>query len=440
MVTGVQFREAGLQPVLVAAGEALLHPADHAVSGKANLAVPVWDTESRADAPADAYRKVRAAAMELRRAGATLLFKQADSQLRGNLGAELAATLDAWEAAAAVVALANPDIGRLTVGGYHLADGRLVHLGPAGVDPITPVRESFLPALLVRQLGRAVEHLDLAAVQAGAEGLAQRIAAVVQAGRNGARGAAIMVADVATDADLRTLASAVRSARVPVVCGSYGLARALAQQLGPAVAHEPRPKVGHAGRVLVVAGSATERVRAQVCHAGTTPSVTIVPFDAARALGDARGEPDPTTVGRLIEILEGGKDAILISVPEDDSVERTLREGARLGLSAAQVAQRVSAALGKAAAGVVTALPPGRLNGLILTGGDTAFAALRALHEAIDLLCEVMPGAALGVLRRSGLPFVAKSGACGPVDAFVAIIDFLRARNMGTRDAEGGAR
>ena len=57
--------------------------------------VIVIDSESRHDTPQDAYRKVSTSCAKVCRRGVTRIYKKTDSGLRGNVGAELAAVIDA---------------------------------------------------------------------------------------------------------------------------------------------------------------------------------------------------------------------------------------------------------------------------------------------------------------------------------------------------------
>ena len=70
------------------------------------------------------------------------------------------------------------------------------------------------------------------------------------------------------------------------------------------------------------------------------------------------------------------------------------------------------------------------LGGLVVTGGDIARAALRALGgEALQLGPQVLPGVALGWPvggAQGGLPVVTKAGGFGEPDALRQAAHFLR--------------
>src|ERR671933_2238315 len=131
---GVQFARRGL------AARVLFDLDDPAAAR--DVEALVVDTDSRALPAAAAYARVRQVADHLRTARPEHVYKKIDSTLRGNLGAEIDAVMDALDFRLAVVAPAFPALGRTTRHGRHHLHGRPVHETEIGRDPKTPVRES----------------------------------------------------------------------------------------------------------------------------------------------------------------------------------------------------------------------------------------------------------------------------------------------------------
>ena len=105
-------------------------------------------TETRntpADKAAEAVSTVIARGRDL---GANLVYKKIDSTLRGPVAAELGAVLAALPGTRLLFAPANPAVGRTVSGGVLLVRDRPVHETEFGRDPVSPVRESRLKALL----------------------------------------------------------------------------------------------------------------------------------------------------------------------------------------------------------------------------------------------------------------------------------------------------
>ena len=102
--------------------------------------VLVVDTETRHLPPEKAYQIVEELTRAACRAGIRYIYKKTDSALRGNIGAELAAVLQASNNRQLPFLPAFPQNGRTTRDGIHYVDGVPVTESPFGVGPFEPVR------------------------------------------------------------------------------------------------------------------------------------------------------------------------------------------------------------------------------------------------------------------------------------------------------------
>ncbi len=214
-------------------------------------------SDSRHLPPAIAARRVRDLAGGLRHLEDAVWYKKIDSTLRGNIGAELDALLDALDRSCAVVCPAFPGQRR----GLH--DGYLVCAPPLATPP-------HLPSLLARQSRRRVAAIPLGAVHAGADHLAGLLATHAEA-------APLLVIDALTDADLHTILTATsRALPGALLCGSAGLAGALAAAWPTAPAHDPGgpalAEQASCGPALLVVGSGSPAARQQNRLPATTPA------------------------------------------------------------------------------------------------------------------------------------------------------------------------
>ena len=188
--------------------------------------------------------------------------------------------------------------------------------------------------------------------------------------RFAASGGRALVADAETDPDLAVLADAGRKAPV-LLAGSAGLATALARREACAVTGRRGPL---RGPLLVVAGSAHPSTRTQVMRLGRRAGLEVLaPPDDGRA-GDA----------------------------------------ARRGETARSLAESARARIERARPGAV-----------MLTGGETAIAVLRALEaHGLRLSGQLEPGLALGTLAGGpfdGLAVLTKAGGFGDADTLVRV-------------------
>ena len=124
---GVQFAAAGLRTRTLRD--------DWTPESLAGAEVVVVDTASRGLAAEQAYRRVAAAAARLQAAATQVVYKKIDSTLRGPLGAEIDAVLDACGLNLALVCPAYPANGRTLQDGVLLVGGIPVAETPAAADP-----------------------------------------------------------------------------------------------------------------------------------------------------------------------------------------------------------------------------------------------------------------------------------------------------------------
>src|SRR5262245_61749485 len=114
-------------------------------------AVIVASTESRHLSAADAADRVETVVRRARAAGVERFYKKTDSTLRGPIGAELQAMLRASGSRALAFAPAFPRLGRFTRGGCQYVDDRLLSETDFARDPLDPVSDSYIPAIIGRQ-------------------------------------------------------------------------------------------------------------------------------------------------------------------------------------------------------------------------------------------------------------------------------------------------
>jgi uncharacterized protein YgbK (DUF1537 family) len=347
------------------------------------------DTESRAVPPAAAASLVRRAVDGLEaRLGGGRIFKKLDSTVRGQVAAEIEALMGASGAVTALVCPAFPAQGRTVRDGVLSVFGQPAHESPAGKDPDYPGPTSDLVEILSSPSGRPVSLiplpvslLQLKQVRGPLEELARAL--VMRTG--------LVVADSEVDQDLDALARAAMDLPGVLLAGSAGLAGAAARAWGFAA---PAPPAPAPGGWLVVAGS---------CHPATRAQVDAL--EAAGSAGarlDGAGEPD---LAKVVAALRAGKPAFL-SIHAD--LEGAVRDiAARLAGAVKAVLAEVSPAL------------------LVLTGGDTARAVMRALAaRRLELSGAPSSGLALGRLvvdSTSMIPILTKAGGFGPPDLFVAL-------------------
>ncbi len=360
------------------------------------------DTRSRAASAEDAAAITRQVVSALREAGVPTLYKKIDSVLRGHVGDEVHAAIDAWHAdSLAVVAPAFPGAGRTTVEGRQRVNG----VPLAGSPPV---------ATLLDRAGLLSRVAYLADVRG--TGLASLLRGYHDAGVRA------VVCDAETDHDLQAIARAgTQLGRVVVWAGSGGLARALPAELGsglqtltgerrtatppsreaatPATRRDttapgsPSP----ARSLLIVVGSTSRVAQAQVDAAAAAGAYrVVVPIDA---LGDATALDERVGIGIVRDIsarLLAGED-VLVTLAADPT--GTAGDNPRIVVRLGELLRPCAPSV----------------DGLILTGGDTAIGVLQAWGvTALHLVEEIDPGVVRSeTIGGPPLAVITKSGSFG---------------------------
>ncbi|HEY9764914.1 MAG TPA: four-carbon acid sugar kinase family protein, partial [Chroococcales cyanobacterium] len=307
------------------------------------------NTDSRDLDEERARRRVAESVEWLRLQGFSNFYKKVDSTLRGNLRAEIEETLAAAEEELAVVAPAFPQADRTTVGGVQLVGGVPVSLTPYGEEVGSPAQESHLPTLLDGDL------VDFRTVAKGPAFIAAAIAACKKR---------VLVADASRPKDLSAIAEAIRlSPRKILPVGSAGLALALQTRW---LIQSARPISLAKGKpVVILNGSANPVSLGQLDRL----NCRVLQVDVHRVLL-ADFDPEEFARRALQQIL-AGLDVAVTTVRNPLQVTMALKLGHELGMDALGVGDMLSSALGA----IAKRLHGVELGGMVLMGGQTAFAA-----------------------------------------------------------------
>lgn len=113
-----------------------------------NARVAAVTTESRHLSVEQAYEKVFRIAMLARSVGVKTILKKTDSVLRGHVGAELTAVMEAAGSKSMLFFPAYPDLKRITKHGMQYVEEVPISESRFGNDKLEPVISSFIPEIL----------------------------------------------------------------------------------------------------------------------------------------------------------------------------------------------------------------------------------------------------------------------------------------------------
>lgn len=415
--TGVQFKKQGSRAAVY------LKP-DFVRKTARGAETFIFDTESRADNPSRARKKVRDWCRQLKPFEINHIYKKIDSTLRGNIGVEIDEIMTFFDKKAAFIAPAYPEKGRTTRQGYHYVDDTLLAETEYGADLLSPLQDSFIPDILKKG------GIDPGRVKVFRREQIQKNDLLDQIRANIAQGRDIFIFDAQTREDLGLLAEKLFSfPGIPLFCGSAGLAEELAPlwlTRDQEPAHRVRSiqknrtasKTG-AGKIVVLAGSVRNKTTAQLRYLHQQKGVDRVMLKTAQLLAEPqKRDQELNRVFARIDSLLQENDRIIISL--------TKEKWSKTAAEIRQDSKKILASLREVAGFVVDNFI---CRGFVLTGGDTALNFCRAMGvPGLHIIEEVEPGIpAVNILggRLAGRLLVTKAGGFGKKDSLLKALRYI---------------
>jgi len=409
---GVQFAKRGIRAfVTIQSTTAPSNLVGHFASHE----VVLIDIESRHVSPGEAARRVTRIVETARPVGVDFFYKKTDSTLRGNVGAELEALLNASGGRTLCFVPAHPALGRTTRDGVQFVHDKPLHESAFAVDPRSPVGESGVAAILARQANAPITTIRQ-----------NELSAFV---RNPPAG--LVVFDAETEADVRRAAEAIEEAEcLTVLAGPAAFASCLPDLIPFTRGTATRPCIPP--RLLVVNGSLNEVTLRQCATAREHgfASVSLTPL--ALLAEDASGENARTTIiQETVSLLAGGRDVVLQSVRHRDECARFNRAAECVSPDTKDWPERIALNTGRMVAEVLSlrrAANELSRQGLTLVvfGGDTLVGIARANGwESFEPRDELLRGVALCEIPVTDLALVSKPGGFGDDDVLLKLRDAI---------------
>jgi uncharacterized protein YgbK (DUF1537 family) len=401
--TGAQFAGQGV-PTLVTM------EVDYPFNRQDEYSVIVADTGSRHLSAAEAVARVEAVVRRARAAGVNHFYKKTDSTLRGNIGAELQALLRASGNRLLAFAPAFPRLGRFTRGGHQYVGDRLLRETAFAADPLDPVTDSYIPAIIRRQSDIPTRIIR----RNNDEALIDE------------QGEWIVVFDAESDDDLRRVGERLkREQLLGALAGSAGFAACLPQLLE--LRTRAQPELDCPARMLAINGSLNEVSLRQAASAEACGfAVVHLPPEALIAEDGAWSEAASQIIAVIASYDAQGRDVMLRTVTRREDAGEYEWRGERMGLRDRQLNLRVAENTAKLISEI---LAQTRFGLLAVFGGDTLAAIVRAMGwRGLLPRQEILPGVILseaaGGAKKMWL--ITKAGGFGPEDVLRQIKDQLR--------------
>ena len=382
--TGVQFAASGAETRVVTNIEY-----DFSRTGR-EVQVLVLVAETRHVKWEEAYRMVYGIAKRACESGIPYLYKKTDSALRGNIGSELKAVLDAAGKHTLHFLPAFPRMNRVTRNGIHYIDGSPVHESVFGKDPFEPVTCSYIPDMMRGEVPvTGVESMDGWERQNG-----------------------VMVYDASTDEELMSIGSFLKEkGELGLTAGCAGFAAVLPQLLG-------------------LSGKRCERIpldKKFLVACGSVNPITVRQLDYAERAGMKRIRltPEQKLEKDYLESEEGKRaleewtktaleeDYCIFDTNDLPGCRAACEYAGSHGLSLGELRVRIADTLGRVVEHLVRA---GVKSTMLLTGGDTLMGFMRHIGcDEIVPVCEMAPGTVLSQVDIDGRTYsiISKSGGFG---------------------------
>jgi D-threonate/D-erythronate kinase len=382
----------GAQP-FVSAGQSCDVWLDPAHMPQATSSVLSINKDSRARAASEAAQLSERVAGQL--ASRDILYHTVDSTIRGHIEVEVLAALKASGRKVALFAPAFPDAGRTTERGEQLVDGRPMTMTIYASDPVHPVKEGRIRKIFSCLSDQAVKHLSLTDVR------------MLKPNGFATQSVPLVIADATLQSDLDQLVASINNPKDVLFCGSPGMALALSKRFR--ATHRVDLPLSPATKILTVVGSANAKSATQKRMLLSEPGVVHFEIDAALA----SQSPAAATTKAIQKVLSA----------DQTSSDYVISTGTFVKSDAQS--SRINEVIGNVAAHVIKMRA---IDGLVLTGGDTAAAVLRALGvRNLKLGGEVEPGIPIGLTAiPRPMTIVTKAGGFGSVDVLSKASRLLR--------------
>lgn len=401
--TGIQFAEKGLKTKVI-----VDRNYDFSSTEK-ELQVLVINAETRHLHPERAYEVVYKITKSAKESGIEIIYKKTDSALRGCIGSELTAVLDATGVQELEFIPAFPKANRTTVKGVHYLVGVPIHESVFGLDPFEPVRNSFIPDIIKEQSNVGVSLITMG-----------ELAEIPSRGNE----KQIVVFDAQTDEDLKEIACHLKSCgKLKVLAGCAGFAAFLPEFLEFEKTEIESPK--RTDGLFVVCGSLNPITKKQVNYAEKNGFNRITITLEQRVNENYLKEEEGKSFLKVLEQHCKSNQALILDTFDDDGFKQTESYAKQKGISVEAIRTRIASRLGEL---TKEWLSFNLDHTVVLTGGDTLLGFMNQINcQEIIPICEISQGVVLSSIQIKDreLQVISKSGGFGEESVLVDIVNKL---------------
>lgn len=374
---------------------------------KPDTEVLVIDSETRPLPSKTAYEIVYRITAFARETGIGIVFKKTDSALRGNVGSELNAVVDAAKEKSMIFLPGYPEFKRITKNGTHYIDGELLENSVFSEDPFEPVKLSYIPDIIKKQSALPVYSIS-----------SYQMLPILPE-----QEPKIILCDTVTTEDIDSrLDELLKRNCLKLIAGCAGLADRLAEKLD--FSHQKKKDLKKTDGLYVACGSLNKITKRQLDYAERYGGFARIHLSSMQKLVPDyyKTEEGIQFADKIIRLCREQKKVIVDSFDEPEQSENFLKEHNR---NKADIRCLISKAHGCIVNEIVKHQVPITI---LMTGGDTLMGYMKLIGcSQIEPVCEIETGIAVSRLFNEGIPVqvISKSGGFGGEDILCRITDKL---------------
>lgn len=390
--TGVQFSKKGISTLVSTKTGIDFKEIDESIQ------VLVVDTESRHDKPAAAYGKVFYLTGKAREYGVRHIYKKTDSTLRGNIGAELQAVVDAYDGESLMFVPAYPDTGRTTSKGIQFVNGIRLSETVFSKDPLNPVKTSSVSEIIAETADLNLKEVNLSDDDS-----------ISIEKKN-----TVYIFDAENNGDMVKVGKIFAAkGKFTLTAGCAGFAEILREHAG-LITEEKKHPVSN-GSTLIICGSVNENSIRQARYAGKMGirNITLTP-EQKMDVGYWEGFQGKELAAEMIRELKKNGKLLVKTVNSREEAKDT------------DDPEVIAHNMGKLTKIILEGFLP---DALIVFGGDTAIGIMDEIGcLGLKPMDEIMPGVPVSVIGCSGkdITLVSKAGGFGEENVLEKILEYLK--------------
>lgn len=377
-----------------------------------NIDVLVIDAETRHLDKAEAFKIVFSIVSQASKIGIPYIYKKTDSVLRGNIGAELTAALNASGSKHIHFIPAFPQMGRTTEGGIHFVNGVPISQSVFGQDPFEPVLHSDIKKIITSQCETEVYIMgtEINELSSSADG--------------------ILVYDSVSNDDIENIAAGLmKKDEMHIIAGCAGFASILPKilNIGGERPHVPEIKAN----MLVACGSVNPVSVAQCNDAESKGAPRFRLSPEQKLSSDWAESCDADSFVK--ELYNSCKKTPIVILDTNDleDGESTTVSAQKKGITSGEMRTKITSIMGCL---LEKLIDKGFDSTILIMGGDSFIGFIRqAGIKLVSPVCEMDCGVVLSQLKykEKTLNVISKSGGFGEEMLFSDLSEMLSKLNEG---------